>query len=272
LPDLAPLAALCVLIEIAAGTFLLSHLLDIWGKIGRGFTGTTALICAVVAGLAFLIAINLPSPATLLTGLGDADLSSVVHWLAALVIALVVDALFAAVGTNIARYVISSVAAVIAAITVIKLAVLLGAATGGAGVALTALLPATMLCGTAWAGMLLGHWYLVSPNLSFKPLRQAVGLIFAAIVVEVAAIVVALLSGTSASRASVISGDDALLFWLLVVGSGVVFTAAVTGLTYYFARIRANQPATAMLYVLIISVLMGVIPASLVYLQTSVPV
>src|SRR6202023_3255872 len=37
-------------------------------------------------------------------------------------------------------------------------------------------------------------------------------------------------------------------FWLLAVGAGVVATGVVNGLTWYFAHIRANQPATAMLY------------------------
>jgi hypothetical protein len=64
----------------------------------------------------------------------------------------------------------------------------------------------------------------------------------------------------------------ALPFWLLVIGAGIVFTALVTTLTGHFARIRANQPATAMLYVLIISVLMGVVPAHLLFFITGTPV
>jgi len=50
------------------------------------------------------------------------------------------------------------------------------------------------------------------------------------------------------------------------------FTARVTAFTLYFARIPANQPATAMLYVLIITVVMGMVPAHLLYLLTGVGV
>jgi hypothetical protein len=57
-----------------------------------------------------------------------------------------------------------------------------------------------------------------------------------------------------------------------VVGAGLVFTVAVGLLTRHFARIRANQPATAMLYVLIISVTMGVVPAHLLFFVTGAPV
>lgn len=49
-------------------------------------------------------------------------------------------------------------------------------------------------------------------------------------------------------------------------------TAVVNGLTLYYARIRANQPATAMLYVLVITVMMGVVPGHLLYFITGVPV
>ena len=62
------------------------------------------------------------------------------------------------------------------------------------------------------------------------------------------------------------------LFWLLVVAAGLVVTAAVNGLTLYYARIRANQPATAMLYILVVTVMMGVVPGHLLYFLTRVPV
>ena len=99
--------------------------------------------------------------------------------------------------------------------------------------------------------MLLGHWYLVTPSLSFRPLRLSIYAVFAAVAVDFAVIAYGLASHGN-SRERFISGDQAVLFWLLVVGAGVLFTAAVNAFTLYFARIRANQPATAMLYVLII--------------------
>ncbi len=119
--------------------------------------------------------------------------------------------------------------------------------------------------------MLLGHWYLVTPGMSFRPLRLSIYAVFAALVVECAVIAVALLVA-GGGRQRLISGDQAFLFWLLVIGSGVLFTAAVNAFTLYFARIRANQPATAMLYVLIISVVMGLVPAHLLYLVTGVAI
>jgi hypothetical protein len=115
--------------------------------------------------------------------------------------------------------------------------------------------------------MLLGHWYLVTPNMSFRPLRLSIYAVFGAVAVDCAVIAIALL-GNGAARARLLSGDQAFLFWLLVIGSGVLFTTGVNAFTLYFARIRANQPATAMLYVLIISVVMGLVPTHLLYLVT----
>ena len=105
--------------------------------------------------------------------------------------------------------------------------------------------------------------------MSFRPLRLSIYTVFAAVAVDCAVIAIALVSN-AASRDRLLSGDQAVLFWLLVIGSGVLFTAGVNAFTLYFARIRANQPATAMLYVLIISVVMGMVPAHLLYLLTGV--
>ena len=120
--------------------------------------------------------------------------------------------------------------------------------------------------------MLLGHWYLVTPSLSFRPLRLAIYVVFAAVLIDSVVLVLSLLTASTAQRTAVIAGDQAVLFWLLVVGAGIVFTAGVNAFTLYFARIRANQPATAMLYVLIISVVMALIPAQLIFFLTGVPV
>ena len=120
--------------------------------------------------------------------------------------------------------------------------------------------------------MLLGHWYLVAPSMSFRPLRQVITLVFATVGTQLAVIVVVVITQPAQLRSALLVSEYALPFWLLVIGSGIVFTAAVALLTRHFARIRANQPATAMLYVLIISVVMGVVPAHMLFFVTGAPV
>ncbi|HEY8676435.1 MAG TPA: hypothetical protein VIO13_10785, partial [Candidatus Dormibacteraeota bacterium] len=55
LPDLAPLAGLLVLLELAVGTVTVSAALDHVGHVGRGFAGTTAAICALMMGADLLV-------------------------------------------------------------------------------------------------------------------------------------------------------------------------------------------------------------------------
>jgi hypothetical protein len=193
------------------------------------------------------------------------------HGAVAFTILLAADALFAAVGTEISRRVVAAVTVVVGLGTVVTASLAVGPALSGVGTALLAFLSAALLGGSALAGMLLGHWYLVTPSMSFRPLRLSIYTVFAAVAVDCAVIAFALV-GHAGGRDRLISGDQAFLFWLLVIGSGVVFTAGVNAFTLYFARIRANQPATAMLYVLIITVVMGLVPAHLLYLLTGVGV
>jgi hypothetical protein len=271
LPDLAPLAGMLVLLELAVGTVAVSAALDHVGRVGRGFAGTTAAICALLMGVDLLLLAAVSDLGALLHRQVDPGaVASLVHWCVAFAVLLVADILFAAVGTEVSRRVVEVATVAAGAGAMVAAAIAVGPVIGGGGDALLVFVAAALVGGSALAGMLLGHWYLVTPNLSFRPLRLSIYAVFAAVAVECAVIAYGLASHGD-SRARFISGDQAVLFWLLVVGAGVLFTSAVNAFTLYFARIRANQPATAMLYVLIISVVMGMIPTHLLFLLTGVP-
>ncbi|HEX4578395.1 MAG TPA: hypothetical protein VH498_00185 [Candidatus Dormibacteraeota bacterium] len=271
LPDLAPLAGLLVLLELAVGTVAVSASLDQVGRVGRGFAGTTAAICALIMGIDLLLLSAVSDLGALLHARIDAGvIAGLVHWCVAFTVLLIVDALFAAVGTETSRRVVELATVTVGLAALVAAAEAIGPAIGGVGGAVLVFLPAALIGGTALAGMLLGHWYLVTPNLSFRPLRLAIYAVFGAVLVDCAVIAYGLASHGD-GRARLVSGDQAVLFWLLVVGTGVLFTAGVSAFTLYFARIRANQPATAMLYVLIISVVMGMVPTHLLFLVTGVP-
>ena len=272
LPALAPVTALLTLLQLGVGAALLAWALDVVGHVGRGYRGTTALICAVIVAIALLIDASLPNPATLLSGGSASAFATSIHLTVALLGLLLVDALFAAVGTDGARYTIGALTALVGLGALLAAGVAFTPLPGASLVALLSLGAGTLLCGTSLAGMLLGHWYLLAPDLTFRPLRMAVYAVFGAVAAAAVVAVIGLASASADARASVIGGGYALPFWLLVIGSGVGFTAAVDALTLHFARIRANQPATAMLYGLIISALMGAVPATLILLRTGVGV
>ena len=272
LPTLAPIAGFLTLLELSVGTAVVAYVVDITGKVGRGYVGSTAVICALIAGIALWIGVNVPTDLTLLAGsIGAGAMSSLLHWMIGFIGALLGFAFFCRVGTDGARRVVGAVTLGVGGVCIGKAAAAIGPAIGGAPAAVAVFVPATLVTGAALAGMLLGHYYLVVPSLSFRPLRQMVAMVLGALGVEAVVIAVVLVTASSAARTQLIQGY-ALPFWLLVVGAGIVFTAAVTLLTRHFARIRANQPATAMLYVLIISVVMGVVPAHLLFFITGTPV
>jgi hypothetical protein len=258
---------------VAAGTTVAAYAVDLVGKVGRGFVGTTSLICAGVMALDLLLEALLPSGTALLGApLPPGAQASLFHWSIAFTVALLAYAFFCAVMTDVARRVVGVIAIGFAAMAIAKAAAAFGPSLGGVGTAVIAFVPAALVSGSALAGMLLGHWYLVAPNLSFRPLRRAIDIVFIAVALQAAVIVLVILTSASTVRGELLWSGDAVPFWLLVVGSGIVFTTGVALLTRHFARIRANQPATAMLYVLIISVVMGVVPAHLLFFVTGAPI
>ena len=273
LPALAPIATVVVVLEVAAGTTVAAYAIDVVGKVGRGFVGTTSLICAGLMALDLLIEALLPTGTALLgTPLPSGAQASLFHWSIAFTVALLGYAFFCSVMTDVARRVVGAITIGFGAMAIAKAAAAFGPSLGGVDTAVVAFVPAALLSGSALAGMLLGHWYLVAPNLSFRPLRRAIDIVFIAVALQAAVIVLVILTSGSTVRGELVWSGDAVPFWLLVVGCGIVFTTGVALLTRHFARIRANQPATAMLYVLIISVVMGVVPAHLLFFVTGAPI
>ena len=224
-------------------------------------------------GLEVVIAVLIPGGVRLLNGPLSADaLSSLVHWSIGLTGALALYAFFCAVGTDAARRVVGALTIAVGAVAMGTAVVAFGPALGGVSPVVLAFIPASLLAGSTLAGMLLGHWYLVAPSLSFRPLRRAIDVVFTAVAVQAAVMGAALATAQPDTRDQLLRSQFAPVFWLLVVGAGIVFTTGVALLTRHFARIRANQPATAMLYVLIITAAMGVVPAHLLFFVTGIPV
>ena len=81
LPGLAPVATLVVLLEVAAGTTAAAYAVDLLGRVGRGFVGTTALVCAAVMGVELAITALLPGDTALLGApLASNAVASLAHW------------------------------------------------------------------------------------------------------------------------------------------------------------------------------------------------
>ncbi len=125
---------------------------------------------------------------------------------------------------------------------------------------------AALVTGAVTLDMILGHFYLVIPNLSFGPLRRLT-LVFAAALALRIAVIAWTLTGswdfwaaawrTDATRFLLEYG----FFLTLRVVFGVLGPAILAYLIWECVRIRSNQSATGILYVATAIVLIGEIAA-----------
>jgi len=123
-----------------------------------------------------------------------------------------------------------------------------------------------LLAGAVTLDMILGHFYLVIPNLSFGPLRRLTLAFAVALVLRLVVTGWTLVASWDAWRTA--WTGDATRFFLqygffltLRVGFGIVGPLVLVWLVWQCVRIRANQSATGILYVATAIVLIGEIAA-----------
>ncbi len=136
-----------------------------------------------------------------------------------------------------------------------------------------------LLLGWSLVTMLLGHWYLIAPRLSFRHLMLFCQVLLAVVLVR-AAIVAAGMGAAAVAEPG--AGPDpwrhlagfegeGMFFWFrLLWGLAIPLTLAVMAL--HCARRGSNQSATGILYVLVVGTFIGEITALYVSLATGVPV
>ena len=130
------------------------------------------------------------------------------------------------------------------------------------------IIAATLALGSATAGMLLGHWYLVTPRLSPVPLRRMMWLLLAALALQAAAFVAALVAVPSAEA---LTGSVGWLTWLRLL-AGIGLPLVITALAMIASRAASLQATTGLLYVALALVMAGTIAGSSITFLTGVPV
>ena len=147
----------------------------------------------------------------------------------------------------------------------VTLAVAGGSASGGL-FAIQLLLGAVAL-GSVAAAMLLGHWYLVTPSLSPRPLRRMVWVLIGALVVQALAFGVA----ETTVPGDALSGPMGWLTWLrLAVGTLLPIGIAI--LAILASRGASLQASTGLLYIGLALVMAGGIAGASITYLTGVPI
>jgi hypothetical protein len=255
-----------VLASLAVGAFGAVVLLRLRTDATKGYLGFTALCAAAFAGLAWLSDGALP----VITGAGSPITIDATWDLPRRALL----ALFALGSLAYARELFRGARAPFLGIGALAAglgALAAGALTWGGGtigavplaVQLVALAGAT---GGAFAGMILGHWYLVTPKLSTGPaLALTRGLLWVvALQVTLFAAWVGFGAGQNLAPFAPLTGTWALFVWLRLL-IGLVFPLVVTWAAGQTVKTRSMESATGLLYIDVGAIAAGTILAAGLY-------
>ncbi len=133
----------------------------------------------------------------------------------------------------------------------------------------------SMVLGIASGAMMFGHWYLIDPNLPVDYLRSFVRLLGGALVADLAVLglvmaVLALLGGGGAEAVRDLATSDlAILTFRLLIGPAASLVLA--WMCWQTLKIPQTMAATGLLYITVMSVLVGELLGRFILFRTSVP-
>lgn len=131
--------------------------------------------------------------------------------------------------------------------------------------------------GTVLSAMILGHWYLTGPGLSFDLLVRASQVFLGSLLLRLGIVVTVLVAYQDlGTLGGVVSNSSKEVFrsgilWTRLV-AGIVAPLVFAWMVWQCAKIKSNQSATGILYATISFVLVGEVLAQYYRTQTGVPV
>ena len=141
------------------------------------------------------------------------------------------------------------------------------------------LLSSAFLLGWSLITMLLGHWYLISPKLSFRYLIVFCRVLVLAVGVRTISVVASLMAAHAVDpfvmphpwSMLVDLGGQGMFFWFRVLW-GLAIPLLLALMSLHCARNQSNQSATGILYVLLVGSFIGETTALYLAVTTGVPV
>jgi hypothetical protein len=263
-----PLGFALFLLELAVGGIVVTAILDWDGEVSGGFLFLNSAFLAVFGAAALWLRSILPAAALVGYPVDAALVGSEPAWWGAFVLlALVYTVLLRLDRRPLARA--AGTLAALAGTGALAVAAAAYLPPGGSyPLLLVSLLAGALALGTVWSGMMLGHWYLVTPRLAPRPLLRLTGALAA-----VLAVLALLLAGQAlaGAAAGVLGAPLSLILWLRV-GVGLLFPLALCFLVWRTARVRSMMSATGLLYIALGTVLAGQIIASALFFLSGTPV
>lgn len=148
-------------------------------------------------------------------------------------------------------------------------------------VTLLSFLAAALAAGTVCVAMILGHFYLVIPRLSIKPLIVLCQVLVIALAARLVMTGIAVITWGAASDVPRVSEairfvwqnvavEEGLIFWPRLL-AGLVAPLLLAVMAWRTARIRSTQSATGILYVAIVFTTIGEFLGRFLFLTTHLP-
>lgn len=257
-----------ILAALAVGSLAFVAVTGFVSDATRGYLGFTGFLAGVLAALALLVDLGLGEAAGLAIRSAPAEMD-LLRRLALGVLAVLAVAHTFVAGREQWRTPVA----------------LLGVAAGASALAAAAwgwapsapdavpliiqLASLSLATGGALAALVLGHWYLVTPRVSERPLLLQTRLLASVIALQVALFLTWALFGGGPGQApfEALTGEAALLGWLRLVVT-LLFPLALTAMAWATARTRSMESATGLLYIGIAAILAGTIGAGALYVSS----
>jgi hypothetical protein len=262
-----PLALFLVLAETAAGGIVTVAYLRASGGITHGFVKFASVTYAILAVLALLVVwAGPPTSYRVLFAINQGAAASLIALQALLVLALIGQSVAAFRSQS--QLGATSVATVVAStLLVIGLGATFWPASGslaGGVLLVLALAFSTVVLGAATTGMLLGHWYLVTPALTNRPLLRAIVLLLVGLILQAVAFPLALGGLRSAGSPGHALGLSPVLSWLWLLGA-VILPLLAAAPALVTCRLRSFMSTTGLLYLAMIALIPGQLLGQLVF-------
>lgn len=144
---------------------------------------------------------------------------------------------------------------------------------------ISSLTASSLLLGWSLITMLLGHWYLVAPKLTFRHLTVFTWVLMGTVILRLLSVLasVAVASGVDELvephplRVLASFEGQGVFFWFRLLW-GLAIVLPLTAMALHCARQRSNQSATGILYVVVVGTFIGEITAYYLSVTTGVPV
>lgn len=270
--DALPYTLLIIFAEFTIGGLWVLWLADLRGAAAASFVKFGAGLVFVTAALAFWIAAKVHVPDDVDSYPLDPSFMPPARIALALVFAFSLP--YAVLTLREARrpgLVAGALASAAGLAAIALLSQVFAIPTWGYAGTLLSLTIGALVVGAVSMGMILGHWYLVTPRLPEQPLREMTFFLLLALGFQAILIVPSLALPRDTIPNAVDTPIGLNPFFWLRVGGGLAFPFALSYMAYDSSGVRAMQSATGLLYIAMALVLSGEVLAKGLLFVTAVP-